>query len=156
MCMGTDGRGRSEGDFLGYLKSEAGAAYDATLFGPEAARIEKGRARPCRVSTLQLGPQPLAQYPALLLSASSVNITTTTLVSISTHSGHSTLMDSNESLILSSLCCTCIYWVTTVALFSLQARTSAQPRLEPKTIWSALTPSAEGHARAEGQASVCP
>lgn len=57
--------GRSEGDFLGYLKSEAGAAYDATLFGPEAARIEKGRARPCRVSTTQLGPQPQVQYPAL-------------------------------------------------------------------------------------------
>lgn len=51
--MGTDESGRREGDFLGYLKSEAGAAYDATLFGPDAARIEKGRPRPCRISTLQ-------------------------------------------------------------------------------------------------------
>lgn len=62
--MGTNGEGRREGDFLGYLKSEAGAAYDATLFGPEAARIEKGRARPCRISTVQCSrPQPLVYIP---------------------------------------------------------------------------------------------
>ena len=58
--MGTDGL-RREGDFLGYLKSEAGAAYDATLFWPEAARIEKGRARPCRIGSA--GPTDGAVIP---------------------------------------------------------------------------------------------
>lgn len=33
---------RREGDFLGYLKSEAGAAYDATLFGPRGRSHWKG------------------------------------------------------------------------------------------------------------------
>lgn len=33
---------RREGVFLGYLKSEAGAAYDATLFGPRGRSHWKG------------------------------------------------------------------------------------------------------------------
>lgn len=38
--MGTDGL-RREGDFPGYLKSEAGAAYDATLFGPRPLALRR-------------------------------------------------------------------------------------------------------------------